>query len=43
MNNWAYGDDPEKSIMFEKKEAEKFCNECIQRLIELNLDPRNEL
>ena len=40
VNNWAYGDDPEKSILIEKKEAEKFCNECIQRLIQLNLDPR---
>ncbi len=43
VNNWMYGDDLEKSIMFEKKEAEKFCNECIQRLIQLNLDPRKEL
>ena len=40
VNNWAYGDDPEKSILIEKKEAEKFRNECIQRLIQLNLDPR---
>ncbi len=40
VSNWAYGDDPEKSILIEKKEAEKFCNDCIQRLIQLNRDPR---
>lgn len=39
VNNWKYGDAKE-SIILEKKEAEKFCNECILRLIELNLDPR---
>jgi hypothetical protein len=41
MRNWTYG-NPEESIIKEKTEAEKFCNECIQNLIRLNLDPRNE-
>lgn len=41
MRNWLYG-NPEESIAIEKTEAEKFCNECIQKLIQLNLDPRKE-
>lgn len=39
MRNWSYGNS-EESIIKEKREAEKFCNECIQNLIRLNLDPR---
>ena len=41
MRDWSYG-NPEDSITKEKIEAEKFCNECIQNLIRLNLDPRKE-
>lgn len=42
INNWTYDYNSKKSILIEKKEAEKFRNECIQRLIQLNLDPRNK-
>lgn len=41
MKNWSYG-SPEDSISIEKEEAERFCNDCIGRLLILHLDPRDE-
>ena len=41
MNNWSFGTS-RISIVLEESEAKKFANECIHRLLELNLDPRKE-
>lgn len=41
VNKWSFG-TPETGPSMEKVEAERFGKECINRLLELNLDPRKE-
>jgi len=42
MKSWSYGTSEVVGLKIEKTEAERFSNECIHRLLELNLDPRKE-